>query len=64
MIRAVNRLIRFLKESKAETARMTWPTRDAIIGGTAVVIGVSAVFVIFMWVVDLIISRLLISLMG
>ena len=64
MISAANKLIRFLRESKAETARMTWPTRDAIIGGTAVVIGVSAIFVIFMWVIDLIVSKLLISLMG
>jgi preprotein translocase subunit SecE len=64
MISKVRGLVQYLKETKAETARMTWPTREAVIGGTAVVIGVSAVFVAFMWLVDLIISKLLMTVMG
>jgi len=47
----------FLRETKAELSRVTWPSREAIIGGTAAVILVSGIFVAFMWVVDLLLTR-------
>ena len=53
----IKKALDFLRESRAELARVTWPTREAIIGGTAAVILVSAIFVAFMWVIDLLVSR-------
>ncbi len=49
--------IDFLRETRAELSRVTWPSREAIIGGTAAVILVSAIFVAFMWVIDLLLTR-------
>ena len=59
----LKKIIQFLKESKAETERMTWPTKEAVIGGTVVVLIVSGIFVAFMWVVDVIVTKLLLVLM-
>jgi preprotein translocase subunit SecE len=53
----IKKAVDFLRESRAELERVTWPTREAIIGGTAAVILVSAIFVAFMWVIDLLVSR-------
>jgi preprotein translocase subunit SecE len=55
----LSKAINFLKECKAELSRVTWPTREAIIGGTLVVILVSLVLVFFMWAIDLLITRIL-----
>lgn len=59
----INKLITFIKESIAEAKRVTWPTREAIIGGTVVVILVSLFLVVFMWIIDLIVTRFLALLM-
>ncbi|HDM90005.1 MAG: preprotein translocase subunit SecE [Candidatus Hydrothermae bacterium] len=54
----IRKFINFLKESKAELQRVTWPTKEAIIGGTAAVLLLSLILVIYMWVIDLTLSRL------
>ena len=59
MHKKIQQLIDFIRESKIETSRVTWPTKEAIIGGTAVVILVSLALVIYMGILDFIIVRLL-----
>ncbi|MCD6086396.1 MAG: preprotein translocase subunit SecE [Candidatus Hydrothermae bacterium] len=54
----IRKFMNFLKESKAELQRVTWPTKEAIIGGTAAVLLLSLILVIYMWVIDLTLSRL------
>jgi len=53
------KLINFIRDSINEVKRVTWPTREQVIGGTLAVILVSTVLVIYMWIADLIITRLL-----
>ncbi len=54
----IRKFINFVRESKAELQRVTWPTKEAIIGGTAAVILLSLILVIYMWIIDLSLSRL------
>ena len=49
----------FLREVVAETRRVTWPTRESLLGGTAAVFLVSIFLTLYIWVLDLIFSRLL-----
>ncbi len=63
-VRKINQLVNFIKESRAELNRVTWPTREAIIGGTMVVILVSLILVIYMGVVDFIVTKILGFLMA
>ncbi|MGC8893811.1 MAG: preprotein translocase subunit SecE [candidate division WOR-3 bacterium] len=51
--------IKFLQDVVAELRRITWPTRDSILGGTAAVFLVSGFVTLYIWVLDLIFSRLL-----
>jgi len=60
----INQLISFIKESRAELNRVTWPTREAVIGGTVVVILVSLILVIYMGIVDFIVTKILGFLMA
>ena len=51
--------VEFLKEVVAEVKRVTWPTKESIIGGTAAVFAISAILTLYIWVLDLVFSRLL-----
>ncbi len=51
--------IEFLKEVAAEVKRVTWPTRDSIIGGTVAVFAISGILTLYIWVLDIVFSRLL-----
>jgi len=48
----LEKLKRFLKEVVAELRKVTWPTKDELIGSTIVVIVVSLVVAIFIGIVD------------
>ena len=47
---------RFFKEVVAELRKVTWPTRDELIGSTIVTIVVSLVVAIFIGIVDRILA--------
>jgi preprotein translocase subunit SecE len=51
--------LEFLRDVVAEMRRITWPTRPSILGGTAAVFLVSGFVTLYIWVLDLIFSRLL-----
>lgn len=55
--------LEFLREVRAELERVTWPTREAIIGGTLAVIFVSGVLTLYIWIADLLVSRVIALLM-
>lgn len=46
----------FMKDVRSEFARVSWPTREELIGSTGVVLIFSAVFAAFIGVFDLLIS--------
>jgi preprotein translocase subunit SecE len=48
----VEKLKKYFKETIAEMRKMTWPTKDELIGSTIVVVVVSVVLSAFIFVVD------------
>jgi len=54
----IKKFVKFVKESWAELKRVTWPTKESLWGGTLGVVLLSTFFVIYMWVLDQIISRI------
>jgi len=49
----VKRFLVYLRESKEELKRVTWPTRDEITSFTVVVVISVVVISVFLWGVDL-----------
>ena len=54
---AVQKFIKFLKETKTELTKVTWPTKNEIIGSTIVTVVVSIVVSIFVGIVDFILNE-------
>lgn len=48
----LEKIKKYLKETAAEMRKMTWPTKDELVGSTIVVIIVSLIVAIFIGVVD------------
>lgn len=48
----MQKIVKFLKETVAEMKKVTWPTRQEIIGSTIVTVVVSVIVSIFIGVVD------------
>jgi preprotein translocase subunit SecE len=53
----VQRIIKFLKETQRELTKVTWPTKDEIIGSTIVTVVVSIVVSIFIGAVDFLLDK-------
>lgn len=49
---------RFLGEVKAEMKKVSFPSRDEVVGTTIVVLITSVVFAIYLWVADMVIVQL------
>lgn len=58
------KLVEFVKESIAEFKKITWPTKEALWGGTLGVFLISAFFVLYMWVLDIIIAKIIQLILG
>ncbi len=54
----------FLSETKAEMRKVTWPTRDELIGSTKIVIIATFVVTLFIGIVDQILSLIIRRLLG
>jgi preprotein translocase subunit SecE len=52
-----NRLSRYLRETRGELRKVTWPTREESWRLTLIVLGVSLVMSVFLWVFDTIFSN-------
>jgi preprotein translocase subunit SecE len=55
---------KFFKEVYAELRKVTWPTKDELIGSTIVTIVVSLVVALFIGVVDRILTLVIRSIFG
>jgi len=53
----LNKLIKFIKESKVELGKVTWPTRKQAIRYTLIVIGISIITAIVLGSLDFILSK-------
>ena len=52
-----NALSRYLRETRGELRKVTWPTRQESQRLTAIVLGVTAVMALFLGILDFIFSR-------
>ncbi len=50
------KIVKFLKEVKAELKKVTWPTKRELIGSTIVTIVVTLILSIFIGIVDRLLS--------
>ncbi len=55
---SVRRLGAFLGEVRTEMKKVTFPSREEVVGTTVVVLITSVIFAIFLWVADVVILRL------
>jgi preprotein translocase subunit SecE len=55
----MNKLTQYVNDVQQEISKVSWPRRDELISSTGVVIFVCIVFSIFVFGVDVILSRLL-----
>jgi preprotein translocase subunit SecE len=60
----MNKINRFLKEVVAELRKVTWPSKDELIGSTIVTIVVSTIIAIFIGIVDRILTFVVQSIFG
>lgn len=58
------KLVKFFKETKAEMRKVTWPTRDELVGSTKIVIIATLVVTIFIGVIDQILTLIIRRLLG
>ena len=47
-----NRLVRYLRDTRAEIAKVTWPTREEGLRLTGIVLVVTAISGAFLWMAD------------
>ena len=57
------RLTGFLTDVRSELRKTTWPSWIEVRGTTIVVIVTSAIFSVFLWLVDMVLARLVATIM-
>lgn len=60
----MNKFKRFLKEVNVELRKVTWPSKDELIGSTIVVIIVSFMMAIFIGIVDKTLTLIVTTIFG
>ena len=54
----IGRMRGFLTETRSEMKKVTFPSREEVVGTTIVVLVASVIFATYLWVADLIILKL------
>jgi len=52
-----NRIAKYLKETRAELRKVTWPTREEALRLTGIVLATTVAFALFLGLVDYVLSR-------
>ncbi len=60
----MNKFVTFLKEVNAELRKVTWPTKEELIGSTIVTIVVSLIMSLFIGVVDRVLTLVIRTVFG
>ncbi|MDP2923972.1 MAG: preprotein translocase subunit SecE [Candidatus Omnitrophota bacterium] len=55
----IKKPVQFLKEVKLELGKVSWSTREELIGSTFVVIVITTIMAVFIGIIDLILSQIL-----
>jgi preprotein translocase subunit SecE len=58
------KIVKFLKETRAEMRKVTWPTRDELVGSTKIVIIATLVVTLFIGIIDQILTLIIRRLLG
>ncbi|MCM8795742.1 MAG: preprotein translocase subunit SecE [Candidatus Omnitrophica bacterium] len=53
------KIIQFLREVKQELGKVSWSTREELIGSTFVIIVITSLMAIFIGLIDLVLSKIL-----
>jgi len=53
-----NAIVKYLKETRAELRKVSWPSREEAINLTAIVVAVTTAMAVFLGVVDYLFSKL------
>lgn len=59
-----NALVKYLKETRAELRKVTWPTREETINLTLIVIAVTVTMAVFLGTLDWLFSRVIGLIIG
>jgi len=54
----IKKLQQFIENVQKEMAKVAWPTRDELLNSSIIVVVVSAIFTIYIFFADLIISKI------
>jgi preprotein translocase subunit SecE len=60
----LDKIKKYLKETAAELRKMTFPTKDELVGSTVVVIVVSLIVAVFIGIVDRILTLMIRTIFG
>jgi preprotein translocase subunit SecE len=52
-----NAISRYIRETRGELRKVTWPTREEARRLTAIVLAVTAAFAVFLWAMDAVFSN-------
>jgi preprotein translocase subunit SecE len=52
-----NKTKQFLGEVRSEMRKVTFPSRDEVVGTTIVVVVTSVIFAVYLWIADLLIQK-------
>jgi preprotein translocase subunit SecE len=63
-VKKENRIVRYLKEVRAELGKVVWPSRRSTINLTAIVLAVTAAMSVLMGVLDWLFAKLFALIMG
>lgn len=55
----IKKIQQFIEDVKIEMAKVSWPTRSELMNSTMIVVVVSILFTVFIFVSDVIISRVI-----
>jgi preprotein translocase subunit SecE len=53
----MSKLVKYVKESRLELKKVVWPTREAVVSSTKVVLVSTAIVALFLWLVDFILLK-------
>jgi preprotein translocase subunit SecE len=51
-MRMINRIVNYLKGVRAETARVTWPTRNEVVSLTVLILVMTVILTLYIWGID------------
>jgi preprotein translocase subunit SecE len=55
----LKKIVSFLREVKAELGKVSWSTREELIGSTTVVIALTSIIAVFIFVIDSALAKIL-----